>query len=96
MEESLWVDDLIGCPSQCYKEVGPPGMKYVLYLRWRWDNPWQGHIILAKDRDHLTNDEAVWSEDLFEKNHLFFRENELEAAKEALYKLFVDGQLGME
>ncbi len=40
-----WEDDLIWCPSQCYASVAYGSVHYVLYLRWRWDDPWQGHLI---------------------------------------------------
>lgn len=41
-----WDDDLIWCPSQCYADVAyPDGTPAVLYLRWRWSDPWQASII---------------------------------------------------
>ena len=43
-----WDDDLIWCPSQCHANVtAPDGTKAVLYLRWRWDDPWQASIVVG-------------------------------------------------
>jgi hypothetical protein len=80
-----WFDDLIWCPSQCYGHLHWQGVDYILYLRWRWDDPWQGHIVKnARDSHSMHLAEAVWSEDLFEEWGLFFRDEELEQAKVAL------------
>ena len=43
-----WDDDLIWCPSQCHADVtAPDGTKAVLYLRWRWDDPWKASIVVG-------------------------------------------------
>ena len=63
----------------------------MLYLRWRWDDPRQGHIIThARGSDDLTHKHAAWSEDLFEQRGLFFRDEELEQAKAALVRIFLE------
>ncbi len=50
MEECIWVDDgwleeLLWCPSQCYRRVKCGEKIYTLYLRWRWEDPWQFMVI---------------------------------------------------
>jgi hypothetical protein len=77
--EVQWEDDLIWCPSQCCAHVVRDDIAYVPYLRWWWDDPWQGHIIRhARGSDDLTHNHAVWSDDLCEQHGLFFRDEELD------------------
>jgi hypothetical protein len=40
-----WREDLIKCPSQCYFEFKHEDRPYVIYLRWRWDDPWTMDIV---------------------------------------------------
>ena len=42
---SDWIDDLIWCPSQCYKHIEYKGKQFVIYLRWRHSDPWSAEII---------------------------------------------------
>ena len=39
-----WTEDLSWCPSQCYRRIRCNGRIYTLYLRWRWEDPWQFSI----------------------------------------------------
>ena len=90
-----WEDDLIWCPSQCYAPVAYGGVHYVLYLRWRWDDPWQGHIIThARISNDVGKKHTEWSEDLLEQRGLFFRDEELDQAKAALLKVFLEQVIG--
>lgn len=90
-----WEDDLIWCPSQCYAPITYNGVHYVLYLRWRWDDPWQGHIITnARTSSDVSKTQAEWSEDLFEEQELFFCDEELDQAKAALIKIFLEQVTG--
>ena len=51
-------------------------------LRWRWDDPWQGHIIThARTSSDVGRKHTERSEDLFEQRGLFFRDEELAQAK---------------
>jgi hypothetical protein len=43
-----WVDDLMRCPSQCYKYIEYKGRHFVIYLRWRYDDPWEATIIESR------------------------------------------------
>jgi len=36
-----WVEELAWCPSQCYRRIKCNGKIYTLYLRWRWEDPWE-------------------------------------------------------
>lgn len=81
-EPTTWDDDLIWCPSQCYLDVTfDDGTPAILYLRWRHDDPWTGHIITGF---HHTGwrwaQEGAWSENLIG----FFRAQQLDEAKAAL------------
>lgn len=47
--EGKWSDDLIWCPSQCEKYVKYNGKVYLIYLRWRWSDPWTADLYDQKD-----------------------------------------------
>lgn len=80
---SSWQDDLAWCPSQCYGEAEHEGKKFTLYLRWRHEDPWQGHVIENAPLDRVW--EGDWSPDLFEHYTYFFTENDdLDKIKSAL------------
>ncbi len=42
--ENGWDIDLIWCPSQIYKTFTVNGKEIEIYLRWRWDDPWEVYI----------------------------------------------------
>lgn len=42
--ENGWDIDLIWCPSQIYKTFTVNGKKIEIYLRWRFDDPWEVYI----------------------------------------------------
>jgi len=80
---SNWRDDLAGCPSQCYAQAEHEGKKFDLYLRWRHEDPWQGHVIEDAPVDAVWQGE--WSPDLFQKYDYFFEEDDdLSKIKSAL------------
>ena len=65
------------------------GRDYVLYLRWRNNDPWQGHIFKgAKSQMDVFDVEIERSPDLFEDNGFFFDADHLEEAKSKLIELF--------
>jgi hypothetical protein len=85
----VWRDELLGCPSQCYFHTQKGGSDYVLYLRWRWEDPWQGHIFkAAKSQMDVFDVETERSPDLFEENKLFFDADQLDEAKAAIIEFF--------
>ena len=86
-----WFDELTWAPSQCYCRVEHDGIDYVLYLRWRWTNPWQAYVVRNADRlSSMNNDQAIWSGDVFEIHGIQFRDVELERAKDQLIRLFYE------
>lgn len=86
-----WFDELVWCPSQCYYRVQHNGLNYILYLRWRWNDPWQAYVVKdAASLDSMNNGQAVWSGDVFEIHHVHFKDMELEQAKDRLIKLFYE------
>ena len=90
-----WLDDLTWSPSQCYFYLQHHGVDYILYLRWRWKDPWQGYVIRnAASPDDVNEDLAVWSGDVFELNRIDYPAEELDQAKNRLVSLFYefDGQ----
>ncbi len=44
---SEWRDDLCWCPSQCYLNLSYNNQFYILYLRWRHNDPWSACVILS-------------------------------------------------
>ncbi len=42
--DNEWIENLLGAPSQCYRRVKCDGKVYTLYLRWRWEDPWEFYI----------------------------------------------------
>lgn len=42
--ENGWDIDLIWCPSQIYKTFTVNQKEYKIYLRWRFDDPWEIRI----------------------------------------------------
>ena len=86
-----WFDDLIWSPSQCYCHVRQNGVDYILYLRWRWTNPWQAYVIKNADRlSSMNKEHAVWSGDVFEMHHVHLKNVELAQAKDNLRRLFYE------
>jgi len=83
-----WHCDLIRCPSQCYywtKDAS--GVDCVLYMRWRWDDPWSGYVIRnANSVESLHRPDAVWSADLL--GEFDFAHDEYEAAQRKMIDLF--------
>ncbi len=87
MEPGRWYDSLICCPSQCYCHKEANGAHYVLYLRWRHDDPWHGYIV-AGTSDERGMGYGQWTDDLFLLNCLEYGHDEVPQAKEELERLF--------
>ena len=84
-----WLDDLLWCPSQCYTRRVVNGVSYILYLRWRYSDPWSARIIKnAETINDMHGDAATWRYDVFASNHLYFADSELDQAKAALLEIF--------
>lgn len=58
-EHGDWRDNLIMCPSQCYKNISYEGKEYVIYLRWRHSDPWQATLIETEPNGQFN----TWSGD---------------------------------
>jgi hypothetical protein len=86
-----WFDELMWSPSQCYYHIQHRGLDYILYLRWRWRDPWQAYVVKDADRlSSMNNGQAVWSGDVFEIHHVFLKDVELERAKDKIISLFYE------
>ena len=92
-----WFDELLWTPSQCYYRLQHKGIDYILYLRWRWTDPWQAYIVKnATGLDTMNRVDVVWSSDVFEQHQIHYTDVELELAKEQFIRLFYqcDGDFG--
>jgi hypothetical protein len=86
-----WFYALSIAPSQCYCHVQHEGADYMLYLRWRHEDPWHAYIIKnAASLEAMNKGNPVWSEDVFELYRVWYTEDELERAKEKFVSLFPD------
>lgn len=85
-----WEDFLYGCPSQSTLYFMYNERPYEVYLRWRWQDPWDARLI-----DILNGDEVELFYD--GKNHLqhYYSEEEIELAKEKAMEL-TEGYLNNE
>jgi hypothetical protein len=84
-----WFDELLWSPSQCYCRIQHQGVDYIIYLRWRWTDPWQAYVIKNADSlASMNNGQAVWSFDIFEIQQIEYRHVELRQAKESILRLF--------
>ena len=82
---------LIWCPSQCYYHLRHNEADYILYLRWRHEDPWQGSVIKnATNLDDMHKDEAIWFENIFEIHDIQFTDEEIELAKEKIISMFYE------
>lgn len=58
-----WENELLWCPSQCYLEVWIEDTPFVIYLRWRHEDPWTMAIIEGVTLvDFVMNGNGVWIE----------------------------------
>lgn len=92
--EYIWEDHDSRCPSQSYCFVERDGVPCCLYLRWRWDDPWQLHII-RNIPDKLHVHEGDWSDDFAGDRPgepLYFEYEQAEEAKAALIKIWEAAQ----
>ena len=86
-----WFDELTWSPSQCYYHLQHHGLDSILYLRWRWTDPWQAYVIKnAASLSDMNNGEAVWSGDVFELHNVYLKDVELELAKDKIISLFYE------
>jgi hypothetical protein len=86
-----WFDELTWSPSQCYYRLHHNGADYILYLRWRWTDPWQAYVVRnAASLACMNNGQAVWSGDVFEIHRVQFKDVELEQAKQRFISMFYE------
>ena len=86
-----WFDELTWSPSQCYYHIRHNGLDYILYLRWRWTDPWQAYVITNADSlASMNNGQAVWSGDVLEWHDAQYRDTDLELAKDRMIDLFYE------
>lgn len=89
----FWEDSLLYCPSQCELKIKAYGRNYILYLRWRWDDPWTADLIPV---DNQFSDDSKFSNDWVELNIPYFTNEQLNECKEAAIKVVKDVLDGKE
>lgn len=75
-----WDDDLIWCPSQCYLNIEYLGRHFVIYLRWRWSNPWTADIVECPNDGKFDMHEL--KDNWHELNIKYWEDKQLKEAKE--------------
>ena len=56
-----WEDDRIWCPSQCYGRFSFRETDYTVYLRWRWEDPWEATLVKHPHGSvSITDEGAEW------------------------------------
>ncbi len=84
-----WKEDLIWCPSQLYAHViDPRGQKYVLYLRWSWNDPWEFCIYKENEEANMVSIEIPFYKDEQYKEAEFFAERWFASHNQKLDELF--------
>lgn len=68
-------EDLIWCPSQIYYWFPVGDQVKIVYMRWRWGDPWSIEIASLKDPNDFDSWELLGSEDITEKLG-FFKDSE--------------------
>lgn len=81
-----WKRDLLWCPSQLNKIIFYNDTEYLLYARWRWEDPWTGYIIIRKEKGVKV--EQLWSEELLEQYN--FKDYDIRKVERKMDKLFRD------
>ena len=79
-----WEDDLIWCPSQCYKKIEIDGRQFVIYLRWRWNDPWTADLVECRPDGNFNMQETEFG--WVSLNVGYFRDDQLEELKKEAEK----------
>lgn len=88
MEMDRWHNSMLWCPSQCYcHKVDNNGVHYILYLRWRWNDPWGAYIIKGAHNEK-TMGEGEWGNDIFDERDIYFADHEDEQARAMIERIF--------
>lgn len=83
-----WYCSILWCPSQCYMRVqAASGFDHILYLRWRWDDPWGGYIVKhASSLPGMHSEYAEWSDDVLAEYD--FAAEDVEGARAKLLEIW--------
>ena len=57
---SNWKDELIWCPSQCYLNITFEDRFFVIYLRWRWSDPWTATLVECDSDYDMLDKKSNW------------------------------------
>jgi len=84
-----WRESLLWTPSQLFRRARCGPYIFTLYLRWRYEDPWQFYVALG---DMSSDDTRRWefiTDDLFQRYGVFFRDEEYKEAEKRAEELFV-------
>lgn len=48
-KQNVWLEDLNGCPSQCYYYFQHSDKRFCILLRWRHTDPWTARLVTLKE-----------------------------------------------
>ena len=92
-----WLEYITYFPSQLYRRFNLRGIEYTVYLRWRYDDPWQCMIAEGLSpnktkiiRLHDKVKPKYWSDDLFLENHDWFGSGEYKKAEKRAEEIAVE------
>ncbi len=88
--DSEWIERLLWCPSQCFKRIRCNGKIYTLYLRWRYEDPWQFYVIEGDAVKGSINSWRFITGDLFIEYNKFFKDIEIKEAEKEAEKIFFE------
>ena len=88
--DKKWLEYITYMPSQLYRRFNLRNVVYTVYLRWRYDDPWQCMIVtgdlvcnryenMAQDNDQASV--IKWSDDLFLSNQIWISCEEYKQAE---------------
>lgn len=77
-----WSNDLIMCPSQCYCKFWVDDKPYCIYMRWRWNDPWDVWLI---ERDE--NGQVLWESEWTKLNVGYFVHDNYEVVQKESIKI---------
>lgn len=79
-----WIEHLTYCPSQLKRAAKVRGTVLWLYLRWRWEDPWQFYVYIESPRP------VFITGDLFQERGVFITAEEYKRAEQEAERIFLE------
>lgn len=77
-----WSNDLIMCPSQCECYFWVDDKPYCIYMRWRWNDPWDVWLIERGD-----DGQVLWESEWTKLNVGYFVHDNYEVVQKESIKI---------